>query len=100
MSDYELTANDATSRPEERNTSDTVLHAGPYRHVESRHQTDHHPARPFGRKAPQSTPELDAEQILRSFNTWAYKREQPSDPQLMLQIIARVGRFARGSGTR
>jgi hypothetical protein len=29
-----------------------------------------------------------AEAILRSFNTWAFKREQPSDPQLMVQIIA------------
>jgi hypothetical protein len=29
-----------------------------------------------------------AEKVLQSFNTWAFKREQPSDPQLMLQIIA------------
>ena len=29
-----------------------------------------------------------AEKVLRSFNTWAFKREQPSDPQLMLQVIA------------
>src|ERR1700687_4090576 len=26
--------------------------------------------------------------ILQSFNTWAFKREQPSDPDLMLQIIS------------
>jgi L-tyrosine isonitrile synthase len=32
-------------------------------------------------------PSIDSEQILRSFNTWAFKREQPSDPQLMLQVI-------------
>jgi hypothetical protein len=31
-----------------------------------------------------------AEQVLRSFNTWAFKREQPTDPQLMLQVIAEV----------
>ena len=31
---------------------------------------------------------VSAEKVLRSFNTWAFKREQPSDPQLMLQVIA------------
>src|SRR5437868_6507558 len=29
-----------------------------------------------------------AEKVLRSFNTWAFKREQPSDPELMLQFIS------------
>ncbi len=29
-----------------------------------------------------------AEQVLRSFNTWAFKREQPSDIGLMLEAIA------------
>lgn len=29
-----------------------------------------------------------AAEVLRSFNTWAFKREQPSDPNLMLQVIA------------
>lgn len=29
-----------------------------------------------------------AEQVVRSFNTWAFKREQPADPQLLLQIVA------------
>jgi hypothetical protein len=32
--------------------------------------------------------------VLRSFNTWAFKREQPAEPQLMLQNIARS--IARG----
>jgi hypothetical protein len=31
---------------------------------------------------------LAPETVLQSFNTWAFKREQPADPQLMLQIIA------------
>lgn len=31
---------------------------------------------------------VSAETVLRSFNTWAFKREQPSDPQLMLRFIA------------
>ncbi len=29
-----------------------------------------------------------AEKVLRSFNTWAFKREQPSDAQLMSRVIA------------
>jgi hypothetical protein len=29
-----------------------------------------------------------AEKVMQSFNTWAFKREQPSDPQLMLEVIA------------
>jgi len=36
-----------------------------------------------------------AEKVLQSFNTWAFKREQPSDPQLMLCTIARAIRFSR-----
>ncbi len=30
----------------------------------------------------------DAAKVLRSFNTWTFKREQPSDAQLMVQVIA------------
>ena len=29
-----------------------------------------------------------ATKVLRSFNTWAFKREQPADPHLMLQFIS------------
>ncbi len=32
--------------------------------------------------------EAQAEKVLRAFNTWSFKREQPSDPQLMLRVIA------------
>jgi hypothetical protein len=31
---------------------------------------------------------VTAEAVLRSFNTWAFKREQPGDPQVMLRIIS------------
>jgi hypothetical protein len=31
-----------------------------------------------------------AEKILRSFNTWAFKREQPSNPELMLRLISQA----------
>ena len=27
--------------------------------------------------------------MLQSFNTWAFKREQPSDPDLMLEVVSR-----------
>ncbi len=39
------------------------------------------------RKAAAGT-RVSAEKVLRSFNTWAFKREQPSDPQLMSRFIA------------
>ena len=31
---------------------------------------------------------LSAAKVLRSFNTWAFKREQPADPHLMLQFVS------------
>lgn len=31
---------------------------------------------------------MSAEKILKSFNTWSFKREQPSDTELMLEFIA------------
>jgi hypothetical protein len=37
------------------------------------------------RPRPQKKP--SAEKILQSFNTWSFKREQPAEPLLMLQII-------------
>jgi hypothetical protein len=30
----------------------------------------------------------DPKKVLQSFNTWAFKREQPSDPELMLEVIS------------
>jgi hypothetical protein len=41
-----------------------------------------------GRAAAEPKILASAEKVLRSFNTWAFKREQPSDPQLMLRVIA------------
>jgi hypothetical protein len=40
-----------------------------------------------GRAAAEPNSRDSAEKVLRSFNTWAFKREQPSDPQLMLRVI-------------
>jgi L-tyrosine isonitrile synthase len=40
------------------------------------------------RKSAAARIQASPEKILRSFNTWAFKREQPSDPQLMLRFIA------------
>jgi hypothetical protein len=54
-------------------------------------------ARPetWRRRRPAGVPsrtDVSAEKVLQSFNTWAFKREQPSDPQLMLAFIARAMR--------
>jgi hypothetical protein len=51
-------------------------------------------ARGAGKRAPAApgrmTPAAQAERILRAFNTWSFKREQPSDPQLLQQFVARA----------
>ncbi|MFD2181900.1 hypothetical protein [Rhodoplanes azumiensis] len=39
------------------------------------------------------SPEPSAETVLRAFNTWAFKREQPENPHLLMQVVATaVGR--------
>ena len=48
-----------------------------------------------GNRSPAVAPvdKIAAEKVLRSFNTWAFKREQPADPHLMLQTVAEtIGR--------
>lgn len=45
------------------------------------------PARPK-RGPSRPSPEKSAEKVLRAFNTWAFKREQPENPHLLLQIVA------------
>jgi hypothetical protein len=35
-----------------------------------------------------SQADIVAAKVMRSFNTWAFKREQPADPHLMLQFIS------------
>jgi hypothetical protein len=48
------------------------------------------PARPAKsrRRAKSAKETVTAEAVLRSFNTWAFKREQPADPQSMLRTIS------------
>jgi len=41
-----------------------------------------------GRRASSAKQTVTAEAVLRSFNTWAFKREQPADPQLMSRMIS------------
>jgi hypothetical protein len=43
-----------------------------------------------GRHSSQTKATISAENVLRSFNTWAFKREQPADPQLMLRTISEL----------
>jgi hypothetical protein len=45
------------------------------------------PATP-GNRAGAEDIRATAEKVLRSFNTWAFKREQPSDVQLMLDVLS------------
>ncbi len=40
------------------------------------------------RRAHPASKAVTADAILRSFNTWAFKREQPADPQLLAQAVA------------
>src|ERR1700722_13181074 len=43
-----------------------------------------------GRLSNQTKATVSAETVLRSFNTWAFKREQPADPQLMSRMISEL----------
>jgi len=43
-----------------------------------------------GRHSDQAKVTVSAETVLRSFNTWAFKREQPADPQLMSRMISEL----------
>jgi hypothetical protein len=43
-----------------------------------------------GRHSNQTKATVSAETVLRSFNTWAFKREQPADPQLMSHMISEL----------
>jgi len=42
----------------------------------------------FGGRSEKKHPTPTAEQVMRSFNTWSFKREQPSDLKLLLRVIA------------
>jgi hypothetical protein len=91
MSDYEvLTVSDTTSRSasDERSVSEPALHAAPYRHAESLSAAANTGRSLAARSLKRPAPKVSPENILRAFNTWAFKREHPSDPQLILQVIA------------
>jgi L-tyrosine isonitrile synthase len=92
MSDYEvLTASDTTSRPvsEERSVSELVLQSASYRNGGSIGETARDSGRALAnRSLKKPAPKVSPENILRAFNTWAFKREHPSDPQLTLRVIA------------
>jgi L-tyrosine isonitrile synthase len=100
---------EATVRTQELSGDDAVASVSFFSLSSSRpvhsNSSSHHPApdfatrtalpepRPRRRHEPEQPPPSPkrfpaAEKVLQSFNTWAFKREQPSDPQLMLQIIA------------
>jgi hypothetical protein len=92
MSDYHvLFAGDPLLRTsaQDRSPRDPVLHALPVRRIEGMRTTALNSGRSRNIRSPEisSAKRIDPEQILRSFNTWAFKREQPSDPHLMLRIV-------------
>jgi hypothetical protein len=94
MSDYEvLTVSDTTSRraSDERSVSEPALHGAPYRHAESMSSAARNAGRSLAaRSLNKPVPKVSPENVLRAFNTWAFKREHPSDPQLILHVIAEV----------
>jgi hypothetical protein len=50
-----------------------------------------HPGRPPRPRAPKPpAPPVSAETVLKSFNTWAFKREQPANLQQMLEQVSRA----------
>jgi len=70
-------------------------------HSRELHPRERNSARGAAQRPPKTRPKSPAhnqaapQKVLRSFNTWAFKREQPDDPQLMLQVIAdAIGRRA------
>ena len=68
----------------------------PPRAAEGAYATIHtgRPAKPAcGRR---STPE----KVLQAFNTWAFKREQPDNPPLMLQVIAEAVELGAAGAVR
>jgi hypothetical protein len=56
--------------------------AGPSVRRPIRKPSHPNPARPKGK--------VTAEKVLHAFNTWAFKREQPDDALMMLQVISRA----------
>jgi len=92
MSDFEvLTASDMASRsaPEDRSVGEPVLLSAPYRHAGNIGGTARDTGRSVAsRSLKKPAPQVSPENILRAFNTWAFKREHPSDPQLILRVIA------------
>jgi hypothetical protein len=64
--------------------------AGEVHHQRTRDLPIRLPQRPAGdpRRAHSNRKAATAEMVLRSFNTWAFKREQPADPVLLSRTIA------------
>jgi hypothetical protein len=75
--------------------SDATHHPPPFADSRSANKTVAKAADPDNSLAENPQPTKPAAgKILQSFNTWAFKREQPSDPDLMLQVISEA--MARG----
>jgi hypothetical protein len=92
MSEYEVLPVGVSPQKqvsEQSSVSEPVLHGASYSRREANVARDTGRAfgsrpQPQGKKISPVTPE----NVLRAFNTWAFKREQPSDAQLLLQFVA------------
>jgi L-tyrosine isonitrile synthase len=84
-----LAAGDAWSRPTAQGRShneSTSQSVSPRRYEGNVAALNH--GRALARKPVAASDKICPNQIMRAFNTWAFKREQPSDPQLMLRVVA------------
>ena len=87
MSEFRLLAGEATiPTAQGRGHSDKISKAASPRRLESK-AAALHSGRALSQASDNTSPATIAEKVLRAFNTWAFKREQPSDPQLLLRVI-------------
>jgi len=71
--------------------NNTALHCGAPGHSPLSHagSATHRVAKKTSHPSPpRHKGKVAAEKVLQTFNTWAFKREQPDNPLLMLQLIA------------
>jgi len=105
MQDYEMLGAGDPASARKHDFNDVEANSG-YAASGKLHSRELHPrernsARGAAQRPPKTRPKSPAhnqaapQKVLRSFDTWAFKREQPDDPQLMLQVIAdAIGRRA------
>jgi len=96
MPDHDvLSAGDRVLLAQERSLGDAGADGGHCRRARDGDIAAPSSGRPFESRssAIPAPKKVTPEKVLQSFNTWHFKREQPADPHLMLQIISEaIGR--------